>query len=274
MTADRTTRGTLYSWWCNTALWAESRRTEEFVFFLVIMKSVTADGSLRSPTGGVEELHPAPHIHEQMTTSYYSYDTAYTFTQNNITLEHNAMNNKNTITHMDAHNTQYRAHCAPPIDAYCSHRTCGSSPPCTRHPIHACAPVCCVVVDFSSTVSVLYFVPPLSFQPFQMFTSVFNEKFRSNSLCDFRLGTVATSDHETPLTRSKAKAKPQQRELFETPSIIPMHDRKWIDIEPSEQTLAAYDLSMKVISFLRHNQTLHREEDGAIEFCKIKFQLL
>ena len=35
------------------------------------------------------------------------YDTAYTFTQNNITLEHNAMNNKNTITHMDAHNTQY-----------------------------------------------------------------------------------------------------------------------------------------------------------------------
>ena len=23
---------------------------------------------------------------------------------------------------------------------------CGSSPPCTRHPIHACAPVCCVLV--------------------------------------------------------------------------------------------------------------------------------
>ena len=85
-----------------------------------------------------------------------------------------------------------------------SHR--GSSPPCTRHPIHACAPVCCVVVDFSSTVSVLYFVPPLSFQPFQMFSSVFNEKFRSNTLCDFRLGTVATSDHETPLTVDELKS--------------------------------------------------------------------
>ena len=36
-------------------------------FSLVIMKSVTADGSLRSPTGGVEELYPAPHIHEQFT---------------------------------------------------------------------------------------------------------------------------------------------------------------------------------------------------------------
>ena len=35
------------------------------------------------------------------------YDTAYTFTQNNTTLEPNAMNNMNTITHMDAHNTQY-----------------------------------------------------------------------------------------------------------------------------------------------------------------------
>ena len=81
-----------------------------------------------------------------------------------------------------------------------SHRTCGSSPPCTRHPIHACAPVCCVVVVFSSLVSVLYFVPPFFFQPFQMFTSVFNERSRSNHLCDFRLGTVATSDHDTPLT--------------------------------------------------------------------------
>ena len=33
-----------------------------------------------------------------------------------------------------------------------------------------------------------------------MFTSVFNERSRSNPLCDFRLGTVAASDHETPLT--------------------------------------------------------------------------
>ena len=35
------------------------------------------------------------------------YDIAYTFTHNNITLEHNAMNNKNTIAHMHVHNTQY-----------------------------------------------------------------------------------------------------------------------------------------------------------------------
>ena len=73
--------------------------------------------------------------------------------------------------------------------------------------------------------------------------------------------------------RSKAKAKPQQREFVDTPTVIPMHERRWIDIEPSEQTLAAYDLSKKVISLLRQNQTVQREEDGAIEFCKIKVHL-
>ena len=78
-----------------------------WIFFLVIMESVTADGSLRSPTGGVEGLNPAPHIHEQMTTSNYGYDIAYNFTHNNIMLEPNATNNMNTVAHMDVHNTQY-----------------------------------------------------------------------------------------------------------------------------------------------------------------------
>ena len=73
--------------------------------------------------------------------------------------------------------------------------------------------------------------------------------------------------------RSKAKAKPQQREPVGTTATIPMHERRWIDIEPSEQNLASYDLSKKVINLLRHNQTLQREEDGAIEFYKTKFYL-
>ena len=32
--------------------------------------------------------------------------------------------------------------------------------------------------------------------------------------------------------RSKAKAKPQKREPVDMPGIIPMHERKWFDIEP------------------------------------------
>ena len=73
--------------------------------------------------------------------------------------------------------------------------------------------------------------------------------------------------------RSKAKAKPQPREFAGTITTILIHQRRWIDIEPSKQDLVSYDLSRKVINLLRHNQTLHREEDGAIEFCKIKFHL-
>ena len=73
--------------------------------------------------------------------------------------------------------------------------------------------------------------------------------------------------------RSKAKAKPQQRGPVDTTTTIPMHERRWIDIEPSEQNLASYDLSKKVISLLRHNQAVQREKDGAIEFYRIKFYL-
>ena len=62
--------------------------------------------------------------------------------------------------------------------------------------------------------------------------------------------------------RSKAKAKPQPRESTGI-TTIPLRERKWIDIEPSK----------KVINLLRHNQKLHREEDGAIQFYKIKFHL-
>ena len=74
--------------------------------------------------------------------------------------------------------------------------------------------------------------------------------------------------------KSKAKAKPQPREFAGTTATIPIQHRRWIDIEPSKQDLASYDLSKKVIiNLLRHNQTLQREQDGAIEFCKIKFHL-
>ena len=54
---------------------------KEFGFFsLVIIQSVTADGSLRSPTGGVEELYPTPHIHEQI-TAYIMATTTSTLSQ-------------------------------------------------------------------------------------------------------------------------------------------------------------------------------------------------
>ena len=70
--------------------------------------------------------------------------------------------------------------------------------------------------------------------------------------------------------RSKAKAKPQKREPVELPSTIPMNERKWIDIEPEESSLSAYEVSKKVINPLRHCQTVQREDDGAVQFWRIK----
>ena len=63
MTADNT--GEPVFWWLNIYLREESQRAEEFGIFIV-NKSVTADGSLLSPTGGVKGMYPAPHIHEHL----------------------------------------------------------------------------------------------------------------------------------------------------------------------------------------------------------------
>ena len=73
--------------------------------------------------------------------------------------------------------------------------------------------------------SVLYFVPPFSFQPFLMFTSALNERSRSNPLCDFRLGTVVTSDHETPLTHNVIGVQTCLSEENKNVRVEQTHDR-------------------------------------------------
>ena len=60
--------------------------------------------------------------------------------------------------------------------------------------------------------------------------------------------------------RSKAKVKPQKRETVEVPSTIPMTERKWLDIEPAESSLSAYEVSKKVVNLLRHCHTIQRED--------------
>ena len=52
-----------------------------------------------------------------------------------------------------------------------------------------------------------------------------------------------------------------------------MNERKWIDIEPGNYSLSAYEISKKVIHLLRHSQIVQREEDGAVHFWRIKENL-
>ena len=74
--------------------------------------------------------------------------------------------------------------------------------------------------------------------------------------------------------RAKAKAKPQRRELAgSSPRIVPIERRNWIDIEPGKYSLSEYEVSKKVIHLPRHSQQVHREEDGAVHFWRIKENL-
>ena len=52
-----------------------------------------------------------------------------------------------------------------------------------------------------------------------------------------------------------------------------MERRNWIDIEPGKHSLTEYEVSKKVIHLLRHSQKVHREEDGAVHFWRMKENL-
>ena len=74
--------------------------------------------------------------------------------------------------------------------------------------------------------------------------------------------------------RSKAKAKPQRRiPAGSSPRVVPIERRNCIDIEPGNYSLSEYEVSKKVVHLLRHSQKVHRDEDGAVHFWRIKENL-
>ena len=104
MTTDST--GQPVPWWFDIYLRKESQLAEEFRIFTV-NKSVTADGSLLSPTGGVKGMYPAPDIHEHFTIHKWLRQTAYILTHNMNNLEHIANNGTDTTKHTDVYNAQF-----------------------------------------------------------------------------------------------------------------------------------------------------------------------
>ena len=62
--------------------------------------------------------------------------------------------------------------------------------------------------------------------------------------------------------RSKAKARPQRRELAgSSPRTIPIGKRTWTDVEPGEYSLSD------------HGKQVHRDDDGAFQFWRVKDNL-
>ena len=74
-------------------------------------------------------------------------------------------------------------------------------------------------------------------------------------------------------SRSTAKAKPQKRDSAGSSTrTIPIGERTWTDVEPGEYSISSYEVSKKLIRLLRHG-SLPRDDDGAIEFWRIKDNL-
>ena len=74
-------------------------------------------------------------------------------------------------------------------------------------------------------------------------------------------------------TRSKAKAKPRRPSTTCSSSrTFPFFETTWIDIEPGALFDQAYPVAKRINTLLRHGE-LPREEDGAIEFWRLKDDL-
>ena len=68
--------------------------------------------------------------------------------------------------------------------------------------------------------------------------------------------------------------KPQRREpAGSSPRTVPIGRRNWIDIESGKYSFSDYEVSKEVTHLLRLSQHVYREEDGAVQFWRIKDDL-
>ena len=71
-------------------------------------------------------------------------------------------------------------------------------------------------------------------------------------------------------SRSKAEAKPRRRtSACSSSRTVPICEKSWTDVEPGTYSHIAYPVSKRLSTLLRHGD-LPREEDGAIEFWRLK----
>ena len=73
--------------------------------------------------------------------------------------------------------------------------------------------------------------------------------------------------------RSKAKAKPQRREPAGSSQEQFLLGKEFGLMLNQEFSLSEYDISKKLIHLLRHKKQVQREDDGAVQFWRIKENL-
>ena len=63
-----------------------------------------------------------------------------------------------------------------------------------------------------------------------------------------------------------AKAKPRPRSVVNSNVNVPFLERKWIDIDPEPFDRCCFEVSKFMTRTLRHDESIPREEDGAVRF--------
>ena len=198
MTADNT--GELVFWWLNIFLREESQRAEEFG--ILSWKSVTADGSLLSPTGCVKGIS-CTSSSRTFTIHKWLRQTSYILTHNMNKLEHIANNGTDTTKHTDVYNAQFWSRRAPSVDAQCSHIAfCGSRSRLVCHSMSSMHAHLCLVSWVVSPHPPLYFLIQFLFQLYLMSNSAPDEISIEDHLCNSSLGSMVTLDYVTLLTQT------------------------------------------------------------------------
>ena len=81
-------------------------------------------------------------------------------------------------------------------------------------------------------------------------------------------GTASTT-LDTVTRKLVAEARPKQTSVPTTSSptvTLPYHLREWVDVEPGKYDKNRFEVSQMMIRLLRHDPSVLREEDGAVEF--------
>ena len=78
---------------------------------------------------------------------------------------------------------------------------------------------------------------------------------------------ASVGERSTGKPAAKAKLK-QTSNLTLSHVSVPYRERQWVDIEPGKIDKSCLEVSTLMIRLLRHDDSIHREEDGAVRDSK------
>ena len=70
---------------------------------------------------------------------------------------------------------------------------------------------------------------------------------------------------EKPVAKARPKQTPSSM-LSSSTIPVPCHERTWIDVEPGRFDKSCLEVSKLMIRLLRHDDTVHRDDDGVVKF--------